>query len=987
MQTKFNEIGRSMIEILGVLAVIGVLSVAGVMGYRYAMDKYRANEIVYAVNMVNRDIWHRFQVENSLPDDIEEYDNLSPAGYNLKVYTYPPLVFDIKVNRVESRVCRQILNMHLEGPLFIYVAQNETDEGVLYTNNNVSICEDTGTFVTMGFMTSLEHYGQEIGIHEDSTDERGQPIRYCRSDNDCYSACESCFTAYPYTCRSICESDSAPVCLSSGECVECEFTPDCKRKDTVCNDLTHKCEVVEKACPIGTFRSSNGKCISCQEPTNIMVSNEIFELNGLKLDAISGAEMCSACATASDNAHERIVESLEVDGETKTFCSYSCTKGVSFQAKDGTCVPCSDTQEWIIANDDESKNKCTACQNHIWYTSRSVTVCGLGVKCSDTQFIYSEYDGTNYRLTCKECTDLRNQRGTISYAGNSSSSDSFVQSINASCNNCPEYVNGSYAKRYHYLYQGLWDYCYPVCEQPKDEVMSVEICKENPLAENCLRKWQNSDGNCLACNYIGTATYIGESPVLKDLCKKCGRRVNSQGYCVPQSTNACLAGQFLGADGNCWSCDEPSGKIIENTELSGCESNCTKAQETDTDYVANSVVKTRRVVSNDEGTNQYCMPICPAGYFQTEDGQCIDCLDTKGYWVTYQNNFKILQDECVSRCDNTRTLIHQSMRCVLKTCPNTSTGVKQFHKYLGECTPCDQINSEHLSSEVTHFPGECEACGNRILIGRYPYCVLVNPGISGICNSLTHVPTELDTDLKNQAQPYLDKQYDGILYLGSEGNCHRCDDKASYTAPYQAITGQCATCGNRQSSGNTCMYGLCTEGEAFLNMTSNCINCSETGRTQIPNTQTAHNLCESCEEVEHRIMMLKNDTDEQTYCVESCVGSQWQRASDGKCLYCDDLATQVVEIGADEESKQECIDCDRIAFEKEDGKTYCSQKTKQGFFINSDGMPVSCSVSEDVLIPATQGALSLCIQDSCNREIARSEDNFTYICRLKETNG
>ncbi len=54
---RFAEYGRSMVEMLGVLAVIGVLSVAGMMGYRYAMDKYRANDIIYEVNLRNRDTW------------------------------------------------------------------------------------------------------------------------------------------------------------------------------------------------------------------------------------------------------------------------------------------------------------------------------------------------------------------------------------------------------------------------------------------------------------------------------------------------------------------------------------------------------------------------------------------------------------------------------------------------------------------------------------------------------------------------------------------------------------------------------------------------------------------------------------------------------------------------------------------------------------------------------------------------------------------
>ena len=43
--------GRSMIEMLGVLAIIGVLSVGGIAGYTQAMKKYRANEITNTISM------------------------------------------------------------------------------------------------------------------------------------------------------------------------------------------------------------------------------------------------------------------------------------------------------------------------------------------------------------------------------------------------------------------------------------------------------------------------------------------------------------------------------------------------------------------------------------------------------------------------------------------------------------------------------------------------------------------------------------------------------------------------------------------------------------------------------------------------------------------------------------------------------------------------------------------------------------------------
>ena len=43
---KKTEAGRSMIEMLGVLAIIGVLSIGGLAGYTMAMNRHRANTIL-----------------------------------------------------------------------------------------------------------------------------------------------------------------------------------------------------------------------------------------------------------------------------------------------------------------------------------------------------------------------------------------------------------------------------------------------------------------------------------------------------------------------------------------------------------------------------------------------------------------------------------------------------------------------------------------------------------------------------------------------------------------------------------------------------------------------------------------------------------------------------------------------------------------------------------------------------------------------------
>ena len=67
-----NQNGRSMVEVLGVLAIVGVLSVGGISGYHYAMNKYRANEVLDDVNMRMIDIAqqvYRNQAEIGLSDD------------------------------------------------------------------------------------------------------------------------------------------------------------------------------------------------------------------------------------------------------------------------------------------------------------------------------------------------------------------------------------------------------------------------------------------------------------------------------------------------------------------------------------------------------------------------------------------------------------------------------------------------------------------------------------------------------------------------------------------------------------------------------------------------------------------------------------------------------------------------------------------------------------------------------------------------------
>ena len=69
--SRYNEKGRSMIEMLGVLAIIGVLSVGGLAGYNMAMQKIRINKFLEETVLLYNEVESLYadiqiQKENSL---------------------------------------------------------------------------------------------------------------------------------------------------------------------------------------------------------------------------------------------------------------------------------------------------------------------------------------------------------------------------------------------------------------------------------------------------------------------------------------------------------------------------------------------------------------------------------------------------------------------------------------------------------------------------------------------------------------------------------------------------------------------------------------------------------------------------------------------------------------------------------------------------------------------------------------------------------
>lgn len=86
---RTNEQGRSMIEMLGVLAIVGVLSVGGIAGYSKAMNKFKTNKVIEQVNMISTNIRTLYSSQKS-------YDNLDEKTA-IKTGLIPGEMYDASV--------------------------------------------------------------------------------------------------------------------------------------------------------------------------------------------------------------------------------------------------------------------------------------------------------------------------------------------------------------------------------------------------------------------------------------------------------------------------------------------------------------------------------------------------------------------------------------------------------------------------------------------------------------------------------------------------------------------------------------------------------------------------------------------------------------------------------------------------------------------------------------------------------------------------
>lgn len=129
---KSCEKGRSMIEMLGVLAIVGVLSVGGIKGYSKAMTKLKADKVISQMNETVLNIRTLFINE-------KDYSGIS-ARLLINVNAVPATMYDPS-NTASSITLKNALG----GEILIFTSQDLTGSSKAFEVYATGLDRDTCT--------------------------------------------------------------------------------------------------------------------------------------------------------------------------------------------------------------------------------------------------------------------------------------------------------------------------------------------------------------------------------------------------------------------------------------------------------------------------------------------------------------------------------------------------------------------------------------------------------------------------------------------------------------------------------------------------------------------------------------------------------------------------------------------------------------------------------------------------------------------------
>ena len=214
---KINQTGRSMLEILAVLLIMGMLSIAALLGFKYAMDNLKANEILNNVRLAAAVVLQHEEilVESDGSIDISEFQKT--ILYDMSAEQVgEEYAFAINVFEVQKGVCDAVIR-RADNQYLIRLDGEDTTE-----------CQDKNQ---MQFIFNM-----------DETCPSNCPPERCCNKNKCCSEGQTCINGRCVD-ENLCDNwDTQQVCGTSTCCDKDKFccadkcceTPFCSSDQSKC---------------------------------------------------------------------------------------------------------------------------------------------------------------------------------------------------------------------------------------------------------------------------------------------------------------------------------------------------------------------------------------------------------------------------------------------------------------------------------------------------------------------------------------------------------------------------------------------------------------------------------------------------------------------------------------------------------------------------------------------------------------------------------
>ena len=217
--TNKQEQGRSMVEMLGVLAVVGVLSAGGIAGYTYAMDRHRTNELLNEAS--KRAVVVASQIASGRTPSLAEFGTGETAGgtFSTDAVTDIDGAVGIKVTGVKDSVCENLIKLENDR---VYMAKDDA--------SLTALTEADCTGDNAEFLIVFEGMGGGSGVIDGCLD--SEKVKKYYKVGTC---CDS------YTSGQFCPDEDPPVCVASESeidaCIEsCNMIWFWDDDDNVCCD-------------------------------------------------------------------------------------------------------------------------------------------------------------------------------------------------------------------------------------------------------------------------------------------------------------------------------------------------------------------------------------------------------------------------------------------------------------------------------------------------------------------------------------------------------------------------------------------------------------------------------------------------------------------------------------------------------------------------------------------------------------------------------